>query len=110
MMFEFHSPTFVCSYSVADPRVASQAWGSSSVRFLGDRIATRVRCWPWFGRTYLGGDLGQLLDRDGLQMGPCQLCPWIWQWTLAVLLFMTKCDIGRTEVGVPPSTAIVLEL
>lgn len=29
MMLEFHSPTLVCSYSVADFRVASQACGGS---------------------------------------------------------------------------------
>jgi hypothetical protein len=60
MICEFHSLTWVCSYSVTLLRAVSQAW-----IMLG---------WAWLTRvgsqvgTYLVGDLGQLRDGDGLEM------------------------------------------
>lgn len=70
MMEEFHSPTLVCSYSVAELRAASQA----CVGLCELRPVERCGChWGFAGAplvmgTYLGGDLGQVRDRNRLEI------------------------------------------
>lgn len=112
MMLEFHSPTLVCSYSVADFRVASHACvGFVNVVLLGGvRRGWRGLAGRMIYLTYLVGDFGQFRDRNGLDDEKCQ-CRSCIQGRLMLVLLENRRDIGaiaRTEVGVVPSAAIVL--
>lgn len=64
MICEFHWPTLVCSYSALSFSAASQACRavlSARGSVEGARLRLAVG-----DATYVGGDLGQLRDRDGL--------------------------------------------
>lgn len=66
-----------------------------------------------FVLTYLGGDLGQLRDRNRLEREEVSMSVVKCAVKTRVRAVQTSRDIGaigRTEVGVVPSTAIVSEL